>query len=67
MIESLRTTLAMQQGNDLSALICIAWLIIAVIGPWITPPHDVGKVVSHTIFAPMSLDFPLGTDYTGPR
>ncbi len=50
--------------KKISSIVCILALILAVFGPFLAP-HDVGQVVSHTIFAPMSSEFPLGTDYLG--
>jgi peptide/nickel transport system permease protein len=40
------------------------WLLMAVIGPYIAP-HDVGGVTGDTVFAPISAQYPLGTDYLG--
>ena len=48
----------------ISSIICVIALLLAVFGPWLAP-HSVGQVVSKTIFAPVSIDFPLGTDYLG--
>ncbi len=50
--------------KGISSIICVIALLVAVFGPWLAP-HSVGQVVSKTIFAPMSIDFPLGTDYLG--
>jgi peptide/nickel transport system permease protein len=44
--------------------VVLFWLLVAVLGPWILP-HPPGAVVSGTVFGPMSLRFPLGTDYLG--
>ncbi|MZI94962.1 ABC transporter permease subunit [Vibrio sp. CAIM 722] len=54
----------MKPWLNISSLLCMFWLVIAIIGPWVTP-YDVGKIVSHDIFAPISAQFPLGTDYLG--
>ncbi|MBF9002256.1 ABC transporter permease [Vibrio nitrifigilis] len=54
----------MKPWLNISSLMCMFWLVIAIIGPWVTP-YDVGKIVSHDIFAPISAQFPLGTDYLG--
>ena len=40
------------------------WLPMALIGPYIAP-HDVGGVTGDDVFAPMSAQYPLGTDYLG--
>jgi peptide/nickel transport system permease protein len=42
----------------------VFWMIVALLGPWIVP-HRPGAVVSSEVFAPMSLRFPLGTDFLG--
>ncbi|CAN7418673.1 ABC transporter permease [Pseudoduganella sp. LjRoot289] len=40
------------------------WLLMAVIGPYIAP-YDVGGETGDDVFAAMSLQHPLGTDYLG--
>ena len=40
------------------------WLLIALLGPLIAP-HGVGAIVADDAFAPMSAQFPLGSDYLG--
>ncbi|MDH2432697.1 ABC transporter permease [Pokkaliibacter sp. MBI-7] len=50
--------------RSLGAIVCLFWLLLAVIGPWLTP-HDVGQIVSDDIFGPLSAQYPLGTDYMG--
>jgi peptide/nickel transport system permease protein len=40
------------------------WLLMAVIGPFVAP-YSAGKVASLDAFGPVSLKFPLGTDYIG--
>lgn len=40
------------------------WVVMAVVGPLIAP-HSAGKTVDLDFFSPMSLKFPLGTDYLG--
>lgn len=47
-----------------STLVCFICFILALTGPWIAP-YGVGEVVSNTIFAPMSAEHLLGTDYLG--
>lgn len=44
--------------------VVLFWMLLALLGPWIVP-HAPGAVVSTTVFGPMSLRFPLGTDYLG--
>lgn len=48
----------------IGGVIVVFWLVMAVIGPYIAP-HDVGGVAGDAVFAPMSAQFPLGTDYLG--
>ncbi|RQW61877.1 ABC transporter permease [Vibrio viridaestus] len=50
--------------NKPSIIVCLLCFALALFGPLLAP-HDVGEVVSKTIFAPMSSDFLLGTDYLG--
>lgn len=40
------------------------WLLMALIGPYIAP-HDVGGITGDDVFASMSAQYPLGTDYLG--
>ena len=40
------------------------WLLMAVIGPFVAP-YTAGKVVDPDAFGPLSLAYPLGTDYLG--
>ena len=51
-----------------SALVGVAlvtlWSAVALFGPLIAP-HAVGAVVADDSFAPMSVQFPLGSDYLG--
>ncbi|SHO55984.1 ABC transporter permease [Vibrio quintilis] len=53
-----------QPLKKISSLVCMLCLLLAVFGPWLAP-YSVGEVVSKTIFAPMSEQFLLGTDYLG--
>jgi peptide/nickel transport system permease protein len=46
------------------AFIVVFWLVMAVAGPWLAA-HDSGGVASDAVFAPMSAQYPLGTDYLG--
>jgi peptide/nickel transport system permease protein len=50
-------------GAVIGALIVGFWLLIAFIGPLVSP-HDVGEVVDTDLFGP-GLAFPMGTDYLG--
>ncbi len=50
-------------GRTGTALV-VFWLVAALVGPSIEP-HLPGAVLSREVFAPMSLRFPLGTDYLG--
>jgi peptide/nickel transport system permease protein len=40
------------------------WLVTAVAGPWLAP-YPEGRVVSEDDLAPISVAFPMGTDYLG--
>lgn len=40
------------------------WLLMALIGPYLAS-HGVGGVTGEDVFAPMSVQHPLGTDYLG--
>jgi peptide/nickel transport system permease protein len=51
-------------GAVIGVLIVGFWLLIAFIGPLISP-HDVGEVVDADLYGPLSRAFPLGTDYLG--
>ncbi len=48
----------------IGALIVGLWLLIALVGPLISP-HDVGEVVDNDVYGGFSRAFPLGTDYLG--
>ena len=47
-----------------SLIIILAWALIAVLAPYVTP-HGISDIVDTDYFGPMSLQFPLGTDYLG--
>jgi peptide/nickel transport system permease protein len=51
-------------GLVIGALIVGVWVLIAIIGPLISP-HDVGEVVDNDVYSGFSRAFPLGTDYLG--
>ena len=51
-------------GAVIGALIVGAWLLVALIGPMISP-YEVGQVVDNDVYGEMSRSFPLGTDYLG--
>lgn len=40
------------------------WLLLAVLGPLLAP-YEVGAVVADDVFASLSIEFPLGSDYLG--
>ena len=46
------------------AFIVVFWLVMAVAGPWLAA-YDVGGEAGDAVFAPMSAQYPLGTDYLG--
>jgi peptide/nickel transport system permease protein len=45
-------------------VLVIFWLLVALLGPLLAP-HAVGAIVADDSFAPMSAQFPLGSDYLG--
>ncbi|MFC6673393.1 ABC transporter permease [Marinobacterium aestuariivivens] len=51
-------------GGILGLLLVGFWLLMALIGPWVAP-YDANGLVSDDVFGPLSLQFPLGTDYLG--
>ena len=48
----------------ISLVIILAWALIAILAPYVTP-HGISDIVDTDYFGPMSLQFPLGTDYLG--
>jgi peptide/nickel transport system permease protein len=44
--------------------IAVAWMIVTVLSPWLAP-YAAGNITDADVFAPLSWDFPLGTDYLG--
>jgi len=48
----------------LGLLIVGFWLLMAMFGPWVSP-HDANALVSYDALGPISMEFPLGTDYLG--
>lgn len=59
-----RPRVALPASGRVGLAVVLFWLLLALLGPWVVP-HAPGAVVSRTVFAPMSLRFPLGTDYLG--
>ncbi|BFM51161.1 ABC transporter permease [Marinomonas sp. THO17] len=51
-------------GGFVGGCLVSFWLVMAVIGPWVAP-YQANDFVSYDIFAAMSSDYPLGTDYLG--
>lgn len=52
-------------ASGLVGLVLVAfWLLVAFVGPLLAP-HGVGAIVADDSFAPMSAQFPLGSDYLG--
>lgn len=45
-------------------ILVVFWLVIALIGPLIAP-HEVGAIIAYEVYEPMSVAYPLGTDYLG--
>ncbi|KRE08082.1 DNA-directed RNA polymerase subunit alpha [Bosea sp. Root670] len=48
----------------ISLVIILAWAAIAILAPYVTP-YGISDIVDTDYFGPMSLQFPLGTDYLG--
>ncbi|CAH1679580.1 Peptide/nickel transport system permease protein [Hyphomicrobiales bacterium] len=48
----------------ISLAIIVAWAVIAILAPYVTP-YGISDIVDTDYFGPMSLQFPLGTDYLG--
>ena len=59
-----RARISLSASGRLGLALVVFWILIAVLGPWLVT-HRPGAVVSTQVFAPMSLRFPLGTDYLG--
>ncbi|MHB8814866.1 MAG: ABC transporter permease [Steroidobacteraceae bacterium] len=59
-----RSGIPLSNAGRLGLALVVCWLLIALLGPWLVP-HRPGAVVSPEVFGPMSLRFPLGTDYLG--
>ncbi|MGY6563734.1 ABC transporter permease [Billgrantia aerodenitrificans] len=51
-------------SGALGLLIVGFWLLMALVGPWLAP-HGANALVSFEIFGPISLEYPLGTDFLG--
>lgn len=59
-----RYRIALSAAGRVGLALVVFWMVVALLGPWIVP-HRPGAVVSSEVFAPMSLRFPLGTDFLG--
>jgi peptide/nickel transport system permease protein len=44
--------------------IAATWLIVALLSPWLAP-YAAGNITDADVFGPISVSFPLGTDYLG--
>ncbi len=51
-------------SGRIGLVMVLFWVAVALVGPLIAP-HAPGAVVSNKVFGPMSLRFPMGTDYLG--
>ncbi|MFQ3787815.1 ABC transporter permease [Halomonas sp. A29] len=51
-------------SGALGLLIVGFWLLMALVGPWLAP-HGANALVSFEVFGPISLEYPLGTDFLG--
>uniref|UniRef100_A0A9E8CRM5 ABC transporter permease n=1 Tax=Bosea sp. NBC_00436 TaxID=2969620 RepID=A0A9E8CRM5_9HYPH len=48
----------------ISLIVILAWAAVAILAPYVTP-HGISDIVDTDYFGPMSVQFPLGTDYLG--
>jgi peptide/nickel transport system permease protein len=48
----------------ISLIIILAWALIAILAPYVTP-YGISDIVDTDYFGPMTSQFPLGTDYLG--
>ena len=55
---------AIPVSGRIGVIIVVFWSLLALFGPLIAP-HEVGAVVADDVFAPLSLAYPLGSDYLG--
>ena len=51
-------------SGSVGVVLVAFWLLVAFVGP-LFAPHGVGTIVADDSFAPMSGQFPLGSDYLG--
>ena len=51
-------------SGSVGVVLVAFWLLVAFVGP-LFAPHGVGAIVADDSFAPMSGQFPLGSDYLG--
>lgn len=56
--------LALSGAGIVGLLLVSFWAVMAVAGPWLAP-HDPNALVSDDFFGPLSLQYPLGSDYLG--
>jgi peptide/nickel transport system permease protein len=56
--------LALSGAGIVGLLLVLFWAVMAVAGPWLAP-HDPNALVSDDFFGPLSLQYPLGSDYLG--
>jgi peptide/nickel transport system permease protein len=56
--------LSLSVGGVIGLLIVTFWALMAVAGP-LFAPYDANAMISDGYFGPLSLQFPLGTDYLG--
>ena len=59
-----RRRLKLPLGGIIGLLIVTFWALMAVFGPMLAP-YDANAMPSDGYFGPLSLQFPLGTDYLG--
>jgi len=63
-ITTRRRRLSLSVGGVIGLLIVTFWALMAVAGP-LFAPYDANAMISDGYFGPLSLQFPLGTDYLG--
>jgi len=54
----------MNTVGRISALVILAWGLVALIGPMVTP-YPPGRIVDYDYYGPVSAEFWMGTDYLG--
>lgn len=58
------TRYAFNAVGRIGLALILFWMVVAVLGPWLTP-YSPGQIVDFDFFGPVSSEFWLGTDYLG--